>query len=217
MTPKLKKQKLELVFDTKERETFLTGFSKRKQARKKAAVANAEKQYRDEVARIRKEKRERIKQRLEEVASVRRANGMELAQLVRNETENEKILDLPQHIVTITSTEEMDLTKCEDNVYLGSNSNSNFVEIVDTQTNEDEPDNESEKPVKNKLLKTSNENKVEPNRKKSVSRVAEFARKTQMLKTKRRNRKHTTETGRMSKSQKKFLKRRSKHKSKSSQ
>lgn len=50
-----KKVKNELVFDNKEREDFLKGFSKRKLQRKKAAKEESERKLKIEVKRIRDE------------------------------------------------------------------------------------------------------------------------------------------------------------------
>lgn len=54
-TKKNKKIKNELVFDPKQREEFLTGFSKRKMQRKKKAKDETEQKLKDEVKRIREE------------------------------------------------------------------------------------------------------------------------------------------------------------------
>lgn len=129
--------KLELVFDNEQRHEFLTGFSKRKQARKKAARDQLEKRYKEEVARIKKEKRDQVKRRLEEVASVKNSRGIDLAKLAQNELDKEEIIDLPQHVVTITSTEEIDLTTPKENAFLGSNT-SNDVEIIDNSKDAEE-------------------------------------------------------------------------------
>lgn len=127
---KVKRSKFELVFDNEQRHEFLTGFSKRKQARKKAARDQLEKKYKEEVARIKKQKREQVKQRLEEVASVKNLRGIDLAKLAQNELDKEEVIDLPQHVVTITSTEEIDLTSNKEEAFLGSNTLDD-VEIVD--------------------------------------------------------------------------------------
>lgn len=54
-TKKVKKVKNELVFDNKEREEFLKGFSKRKQQRKKKAAAENEQKLKAELKRIKDE------------------------------------------------------------------------------------------------------------------------------------------------------------------
>lgn len=196
--PRNNHAKLELVFDTKQRQEFLTGFSKRKQARKKAAHDKLQQQYKDEVARIKKDKRERIKRRLEEVASVKEAEGIDLAQLARNELDKEKVLDLPQHVVTITSTEELDLTKLKENTFLGHSAD-NSVEVVEVSAENEESNDD--KPA----AKESSQGRSKSSQKKSKSKVAELARKAQSLKSKRRHRNNII-SGRISKSQKKFLK-----------
>lgn len=52
-----KKVKNELVFDNKEREEFLKGFSKRKQQRKKKAIEETDKKLKEERKRIREDVR----------------------------------------------------------------------------------------------------------------------------------------------------------------
>ena len=54
---KIKKIKNELVFDPKKREEFLTGFSKRKQQRKKKAAHDNEIKIKTEFKRIKEEVR----------------------------------------------------------------------------------------------------------------------------------------------------------------
>lgn len=51
------RQKNELVFDNKKREEFLTGFTKRKQQRKKFAKEESDRKLKEECKRIREEVR----------------------------------------------------------------------------------------------------------------------------------------------------------------
>jgi ribosomal RNA-processing protein 17 len=53
-----KQPKTELVFDNKKREEFLTGFTKRKQQRKKKAVEETERKLKEEKKRIKDEVRQ---------------------------------------------------------------------------------------------------------------------------------------------------------------
>lgn len=56
-TKNQRQQKNELVFDNKKREEFLTGFTKRKQQRKKFAKEENDRKLKDECKRIREEVR----------------------------------------------------------------------------------------------------------------------------------------------------------------
>lgn len=156
MVKRLKRPKTELVFNAAEREDFLTGFQKRKQARKKKAILEAEKQYKEEIIRMRKTKRAQIEKRIEEVSSVKLAHGIELTNFAEfDEPKNTTMLDLPEHTITITSTEEMDLTKSSDAAYLGRNEDEEeAVEVVEL-TGTDKGDDEEKFPNKSKPIRVN--------------------------------------------------------------
>jgi len=66
-----KRNKISLKFDEEKRKDFLSGFRKRKEARKKHARSQMDKKLKEERARIRKGKRDKITNRLREIHNIK--------------------------------------------------------------------------------------------------------------------------------------------------
>ena len=93
---KMKKlRKLNLVFDEEERRDYLTGFSKRKQERKLKAKEKIEKQMRELRIKLRKQKREKLKQ-----AYINQQGDPDIEAMLPKE--DIKTYDLPEQVVTIS-------------------------------------------------------------------------------------------------------------------
>ncbi|XP_053214121.1 nucleolar protein 12-like [Panonychus citri] len=100
---KLKKiKKLNLVFDEEERKDYLSGFQKRKQERKMKAKDKIDKQMRELRIKLRKEKREKLKQ-----AYLNQQGDPDLEAILPKEAI--KTYDLPDQVVTISPMDPMEI------------------------------------------------------------------------------------------------------------
>lgn len=153
------KPKVELVFDSKERNDFLTGFQKRKFERRQKAKTEAEKKYKEEILKIKKRKREELQKRIDEVTEIRAAEFGAMSSLGNNDFDKAqpKEIDMENHTVTVTSAEEIDLSKGDDTYFLGHNDNA--VEVIDLN-NEDNNSNNDDENVEN--TDSKNELKSQP-------------------------------------------------------
>eukprot|EP00057_Strongylocentrotus_purpuratus_P005731 XP_003731648.1 PREDICTED: prothymosin alpha-B [Strongylocentrotus purpuratus] len=98
--PRNKQTKFRLEFDETSRNDFLTGFRKRKNARKKIALQEADEKRREGRRQERQQRREALE---EELSNIR---------LPEPATESQKedvVIDHPEHTVTVTTT--LDLQK----------------------------------------------------------------------------------------------------------
>nr|CAB3264394.1 nucleolar protein 12-like [Phallusia mammillata] len=111
-------QKTSLKFDEEKRKDFLTGFHKRKEARKKHARQQMDKQLREKRSAIRQGKQKEISKRLEEINQIKMENGNTDGVLLENECVDPTVIDLPNHQVTVVETSMFNPLE---NLFVGSN------------------------------------------------------------------------------------------------
>ncbi|XP_054762419.2 nucleolar protein 12-like [Lytechinus pictus] len=99
--PKNKQTKFQLVFDEGSRSDFLTGFQRRKKARKKIALQEVEEKRKDDRRKERQQRRDALE---EELKNIR------LPDLVTStQKKKDEVFDHPEHTVTVTTS--LDLKK----------------------------------------------------------------------------------------------------------
>ncbi|KAK2917184.1 hypothetical protein QQF64_026208 [Cirrhinus molitorella] len=105
---KKKQGKCVLVFDDKNRQDFLTGFHKRKQERRKAALEEIKNKLKEEQKRVRDERhKEYLKMLQERRQALDEAD--ELVDAITATTESVQY-DHPNHTVTVTTISDLDLS-----------------------------------------------------------------------------------------------------------
>ncbi|CAB4011639.1 Hypothetical predicted protein [Paramuricea clavata] len=107
MKGKTKREKVILVFDEKDRRDFLTGFRKRKNARRKKAQEENQKKEEEKRKQLREEKREALRQHLEEYEN-HQANNTEIDEDLVEKPES-VTHDFGQHTVTVSTITDEDM------------------------------------------------------------------------------------------------------------
>jgi len=162
-----KKPKNELVFDNKKREEFLTGFTKRKQQRKKKAQEENDRKLKEEVKRIRDETKnfkEKFKQSFKPIA--------ELDEVLRDTDDSEdekKGFETEDVTVTISTIKPDELVK------------RNFIGYRKVQQSESE-ESEEEEPAVDANSIPGMETSVKKKRSKGITDES-FKKLTEKLKT----------------------------------
>ncbi|XP_073703928.1 nucleolar protein 12 [Garra rufa] len=105
---KKKRGKCVLVFDDKDRQDFLTGFHKRKQERRKAALQEMRNKLKEEQKRVRDERHKEYLKMLEERRQAL-DEADELVDAITATTESVQY-DHPNHTVTVTTISDLDLS-----------------------------------------------------------------------------------------------------------
>ncbi|KAF7651052.1 hypothetical protein LDENG_00116720 [Lucifuga dentata] len=106
---KKRQNKCIVTFDDKDRQDYLTGFHKRKEERRKAAVAEIRKKIKDEQIRVREERRkEYMKMLKERTEALAEEDEDDLEDMITSTTESVQY-DHPNHTVTVTTISDLDL------------------------------------------------------------------------------------------------------------
>ncbi|XP_035695522.1 nucleolar protein 12-like [Branchiostoma floridae] len=98
---KNKKTKVALVFDEDARREYLTGFKKRKDARRKRAKEEFDNRVKNEMKRIKAKKKQWLEERMVHIPKVPDLDDLETEQ---------KVIEHPGHTVTVTTIADLDLT-----------------------------------------------------------------------------------------------------------
>ncbi|KAJ2143673.1 hypothetical protein IW136_001589, partial [Coemansia sp. RSA 678] len=108
---KARQQEVELVeFDPKARQTFLTGFHKRKVERQEKAASEIKTQERQDMLQMRKERREQQRDQLAEKLMM----NDEFKPLVSSDDEDVEVLQGEQSVTTVTVTRGFDAEEMDD-------------------------------------------------------------------------------------------------------
>ncbi|CAG01650.1 unnamed protein product, partial [Tetraodon nigroviridis] len=106
---KKRENKCIVMFDDKHRQEYLTGFHKRKVERRKAAVAEIHKKIKEEQTRVREERHKEYLKMLKERNEALEAAEDDLEDAITSTTESVQY-DHPNHTVTVTTINDLDLT-----------------------------------------------------------------------------------------------------------
>nr|XP_002131835.1 nucleolar protein 12 [Ciona intestinalis] len=149
-------RKLDIKFDEEKRKDFLTGFHKRKEARKKQARLQLDKQIKEERIKIRKNKRDGIQNRLEEMNEIRLGEADIGASYVDI---NSKVLEMPNHNVTVVESELFDSVT---DMFMGSNEPAPEVDPNEVIKKE----KETKRAIEHAAKLTSTQQRLKQNKKK---------------------------------------------------
>ncbi|KAF6722978.1 Nucleolar protein 12 [Oryzias melastigma] len=105
---KRRENKCVVTFDDKDRQEYLTGFHKRKLERRKAAVKEIEKKIKEEQKRVREERHKEYIKMLKERTEALDDDDL-LEDVVTSKTESVQF-DHPNHTVTVTTIDDLDLS-----------------------------------------------------------------------------------------------------------
>ncbi|KAI8501244.1 rRNA binding [Branchiostoma belcheri] len=108
---KNKKTKVSLVFDEDARREYLTGFKKRKDARRKKAKEEFDNRMKNELKRIKAKKKQWLEERMVQVPKLPDLDDLETEQ---------KVIEHPGHTVTVTTIADLDLAD-QGGLSLGTN------------------------------------------------------------------------------------------------
>ncbi|XP_034749138.1 nucleolar protein 12 [Etheostoma cragini] len=106
---KKRENKCIVTFDDNDRQDYLTGFHKRKVERRKAAVAEIRKKIKEEQIRVREERHKEYLKMLKERTDALQEAEDDLENAITSTTESVQY-DHPNHIVTVTTINDLDLT-----------------------------------------------------------------------------------------------------------
>ncbi|XP_068606376.1 nucleolar protein 12 [Brachionichthys hirsutus] len=106
---KKRENKCIVTFDDKDRQDYLTGFHKRKVERRKAALSEIQKKIKDEQIKVREQRHKEYTKMLKERNEALEEAEDDLEDAITSTTESVQY-DHPNHTVTVTTINDLDLT-----------------------------------------------------------------------------------------------------------